>query len=67
MSYGKEMPQGSETRLGGTHTLSHITADDIDVGHETVSFRLGKIHNRLLFKFVSWNLNRTGRTPQDAE
>ncbi len=42
MSYGKEMPQGSETRLGGTHTLSHITADDIDVGHETVSFRLGK-------------------------
>lgn len=42
MSYGKEMPQGSETRLGGTHTLSHITADDIDVGHETVSLRLGK-------------------------
>lgn len=41
MSYGKEMPQGSGTRLGGTHTLSHITADDIDVGHETVSFRLG--------------------------
>lgn len=40
MSYGKEMPQGSGTRLSGTHTLSHITADDIDVGHETVLFRL---------------------------
>lgn len=42
MSYGKEMPRGSGTRLGGTRTLSHITADDIDVGHETVSFRLGQ-------------------------
>lgn len=42
MSYGKEVPQGSGTRLGGTRTLSHITADDIDVGHETVSFRLGQ-------------------------
>ncbi len=41
MSYGKEMPQGSKTRLGGTHTQSHIIVDDIDVGHETVSFRLG--------------------------
>lgn len=42
MSYGKEMPQGSRTRLGGTHIPSHITADDIDVRHETVSFRLGQ-------------------------
>ncbi len=42
MSYGKEMPQGSKTRLGGTHTQSHIIVDDIDVGHETVSFRLGE-------------------------
>lgn len=42
MSYGKKMPQGSKTRFGGTHTLSHITADDIYVGHEAVSFRLGK-------------------------
>lgn len=40
MSYGKEMPQGSGTRLGGTRTLSHITADGMDVRHETVSFRL---------------------------
>jgi len=42
MSYGKEMPQGRGTRLSGTHTLTHITADDIDVGHETESFRLGR-------------------------
>ncbi len=63
MSYGKEMPQGSKTRLGGTHTQSHIIVDDIDVGHETVSFRLGeKKQNWLLF-----NLNRTGRGPQDTE
>ncbi len=47
MSYGKEMPQGSKTRLGGTHTQSHIIVDDIDVGHETVSFRLGKKKSKL--------------------
>lgn len=50
MSYGKEMPRGSGTRLGGTHTLSHITADDIDVGHETVSFGLGQNSERAAFQ-----------------